>query len=132
VLSQTAVKHVLLHTEYYKRPHESPQAFHLLRDSDGQVFLNYLADTVHDDAEGGTDFNAVKRHRQVVEERLALHAQTPPIWGKYAWAANYHNYFCQTFLGLEDKDLLIDMARVAPRPAPLIAIPKGEDAGGGS
>jgi predicted nicotinamide N-methyase len=33
-------------------------------------------------------------HKEMVERKLALHLNNPPIWSKYAWVAGYHNYYC--------------------------------------
>lgn len=66
---------------------------YLNRDSDGQLFLNYLESIKI----GESDYefvNELEKHKQIVEGNLSRYYGNPHILEKYIWAANYHNYFC--------------------------------------
>jgi hypothetical protein len=83
------------HLSYYGSGHFSPQARYLLCDSDGQWFVNYLECVLNAEDEAGADCEAFIRHKKAVETKLAEFRTDPPIFSKYAWVANYHNYFCE-------------------------------------
>ena len=66
---------------------------YLNRDSDGQLFLNYLESIKI----GESDYQFVdelEKHKQMVEANLRTYHDNPHCLEKYVWAANYHNYFC--------------------------------------
>jgi hypothetical protein len=66
---------------------------YLNRDSDGQLFLNYLESIKI----GESDYQFVdelEKHKQMVEANLRTYLDNPNCLEKYVWAANYHNYFC--------------------------------------
>ena len=42
----------------------------------------------------GPFYDALLKHKAVVEQKLSEYKSKPPIWSKYAWVAGYHNYFC--------------------------------------
>ena len=63
----------------------------LLKDIDDQFFINYLF-FAH------KDINKIIIHKNVIEKYLSDHQKTPPVRDKYIWTANYHNYYCETFL----------------------------------
>jgi hypothetical protein len=62
--------------------------------SDGQFFLNYL-DTICPE-EGHFYEEELKNHKDAIELKLVEHVANPPIWSKYIWVAEYHNYYCDT------------------------------------
>jgi hypothetical protein len=45
-------------------------------------------------AEGYFYEEELEKHKVAVEEKLVEHRSNPPIWSKYIWAAEYHNYYC--------------------------------------
>jgi hypothetical protein len=79
---------------------ELPDAW-LLKDADGQFFLNYLDKiawyNVYDEQEGRTPrgIDLLTQHKRLVEAKLREYAAEPPIWSKYHWVARYHNFFCK-------------------------------------
>ena len=97
VLTKSAEKAVMQHVGYYARPSYSPQARDLFKDSDGQVFLNYLESILIAEEEHGPFFNILENHKSAVEAKLKEHRDKPNYWAKYAWSANYHNYFCDQY-----------------------------------
>lgn len=119
VLTEKARERVVRHLRYYGSACESPQYHSLLQDSDGQVFLNYLAPAIWDYEGEGYWEEAVQKHKQVLESRLQEFSANPQIWSKYFWAANYHNYFCSRFKSI-CKIHEIDLARFHPRPVPIV------------
>jgi hypothetical protein len=65
---------------------------YVLRDTDGQYFVDYLSTIFREDGEIYLD--ELRNHRAAVSEKLASHRDEPPIWSKYRWVANYHNFVC--------------------------------------
>jgi hypothetical protein len=98
VLSPTLDPYIGTHLLYYGDPKESPHNQLLLKDADGQLFVNYLGITFDDDPEE-PDLAAIEAHRERVMAMLDKHKASPTIWGKYAWVANYHNFICQELGG---------------------------------
>lgn len=94
ILTQSAVKAAKQHLTYYGRPQFAPHVRDVLRDSDGQWFLNYLECVLSGWEEQGPFYKEFLLHKSVVETKLSEHASEPTIWAKYAWVAGYHNYFC--------------------------------------
>lgn len=95
VLAPSARELTQAHIEYYRDAEGSPQFHELFVDADGQWFLNYLDSLMIAEHEGGPDVEGLLAHKAAVEEKLFDFHSTPSIWNKYAWVANYHNYFCQ-------------------------------------
>jgi len=114
VLATSAKEAVRHHIGYYDVPTEAPQNDYLLEDSDGQYFLHYLSSLV--DENGHVHQAEFGKHKQCVEAQLALFKSKPPIWSKYLWAANYHNYFCQKTKGV-DSSMLISTSDFMLTPA---------------
>jgi hypothetical protein len=97
VLTKSAIEAVQMHLTYYGDPRRAPHSHAILKDADGQWFVNYLDGTILvAEDEVGPDYDSLKLHKQIVEERLQEHRSNPAIWSKYAWVAGYHNYFCTT------------------------------------
>ena len=95
VLAASARKYVRKHIGYYvSGPEGSPQYRDLLRDSDGQVFLNYLSCILDDDPPA---FSLLSEHGHQVREMLNKFQSHPLIWSKYLWTASYHNFFCEDY-----------------------------------
>jgi hypothetical protein len=66
---------------------------YLNRDSDGQLFLNYLESIKS--GENDVQFvDELEKHKQMVEKKLSEYQNKSHILEKYIWAANYHNCFC--------------------------------------
>jgi hypothetical protein len=91
ILTKSAVAAARQHLKYYGRPESAPHVRDVLRDTDGQWFLNYLECVLHEQCPFYEEF---LRHKSVVEAKLLEFAGQPAVWSKYAWVAGYHNYFC--------------------------------------
>ncbi|MFX1487320.1 MAG: hypothetical protein ACFFBS_09550 [Promethearchaeota archaeon] len=94
VLTATAKASVNLHLEYYRDKAWAPQVREVYRDADGQYFLNYLDSILIAEDEHGPFYDELLRHKRSIEEKLNEFRDEPPYWSKYAWSANYHNFFC--------------------------------------
>jgi hypothetical protein len=94
ILMESAVSAVKQHLQYYSSSNWAPQVRVLLRDSDGQWFVNYLDCLLIAEDEAGPFYDELLSHKAAVEEKLNVHKNNPPIFSKYAWVAGYHNYFC--------------------------------------
>lgn len=123
ILSDTMLKLIYLHTEgFYSGIEYAPQMNYLLRDSDGIVFLNYLArlnpgfdyeDVFPDDVD--RFIASLKKHKAIVENNLLKHKgereEDKKVYAKYAWVADYHDYYCKQHIDsgqLMKHDLLIN------------------------
>jgi hypothetical protein len=96
--------------KFYSDPRESPHNDVLLKDVDGQLFVNYLG-TIFDEVPKHARIAEVSKHKLVVERNLRKHKDRPTLWSKYAWIANYHDFICREqggqFLNFQiDSDLL--------------------------
>jgi hypothetical protein len=94
ILTQSAVEATKQHLQYYAEPRHAPHVREVLRDSDGQWFLNYLECVLWAEDEQGPFYEELLLHKRAVESKLAEHKSNPKIWSKYVWVAGYHNYFC--------------------------------------
>lgn len=103
ILTSKACQAVKKHLKYYGNRAYAPQVRDLYEDADGQFFLNYLDGTMIAEAELGPDFSTIALHKKVVEQKLRQHLNQPVIWSKYAWVANYHNFFCDQHRSINDK-----------------------------
>jgi hypothetical protein len=116
ILTSSAVEAAKGHIAYYAAAEIAPHAREILRDSDGQWFLNYLECVLIAEHEHGPFFSELSRHRVAVEDKLRQHKGNPAIWPKYAWVAGYHNYFCdlhpQYFS--EQHKVNVDLFRATP------------------
>ncbi len=94
ILTKSAVEAARQHLTYYGNSRHAPHVRDVLRDLDGQWFLNYLECVLWAEHEQGPFYDEFLRHKAVVESKLAQYKGNPPVWSKYAWVAGYHNYFC--------------------------------------
>lgn len=101
VLSAGAVKSQEKDLQFYRSPVDSPQNAMLLRDPDGEVFINYLGLVLDDPAEDPRP--AFEVHRDAISERLGRHRANKPVWEKYRWTAEYHNWVCARRMPKERK-----------------------------
>jgi hypothetical protein len=109
ILTDSTQAAVRRHLEYYGYSAHAPQAKIFYKDADGQYFLNYLEEIMIAEDELGPDFETLLQHKRAVEQKLSQHSTQPPFWSKYAWVANYHNFFCDQFISITD-DYKIDMS----------------------
>lgn len=94
VLTERSVVATKHHLSYYGDPRHAPQARDLLCDVDGQWFVNYLESVMIAVDEVGPFYEEFLKHKDAVESKLETYAGDPVIFQKYAWVANYHNFFC--------------------------------------
>lgn len=90
ILSEGVLSDVRKHLEFYTNPENSPQYDDIIIDTDKVAFINYLSNVYHE----YLHWDAIEKHKSIVEENLAKHVNNPPIWNKYRWVASYHNWFC--------------------------------------
>lgn len=94
VLTEKSVAATKHHLTYYGDPKHAPQASDLLCDADGQWFVNYLESVMIAVDEVGPFYEEFAKHKDAVEVKLKMYASDPVVFQKYAWVANYHNFFC--------------------------------------
>jgi len=116
VLSESAIKYLKYHLKTYVRVEVSPQYDHLLKDCDGQIFINYLGLITEFEAEYTVGFDEFKKHKEIIESRLKEYVSKPAIWNKYLWIANYHNWFCDQSSHF-DKSYKIDLSEIPVGPS---------------
>ena len=112
ILAPSAEKTVCAHMQYYDEE--------LCRDSDGKIFVDYLDNTILiAEHENGPFYEELMSHKQAVEHALAKYNGDPVKWSKYAWVANYHNYFCERYpqyFGdghmIEERKLRMELRRI--------------------
>ena len=112
VLASSSEEAVKTHMRYYAEPHYSPQSRDLYRDSDGKVFLNYLDSILIAEDENGPFYDELLKHKEVVERALSEHKDNPMIWSKYAWVANYHNFFCEQYPNYFNGEHMIEQSKI--------------------
>lgn len=115
VLADTAAKAVKEHLTYYASVESSPQSRDLLIDTDGKYFINYLDSILIAEDEIGPEYEELLKHKNIIEECLIKYLSRPPLWTKYAWTANYHNYFCGLYTYFSDEHK-IDMSQYQMTP----------------
>lgn len=117
VLTESAAEAVDIHLGYYDHGPHAPQNRNLIRDTDGQLFLNYLDVLVPD-----TDVlfeTELRRHKNQITRKLGYYRNNPPLWSKYHWAARYHNYWCNREPNVPS-DCRINLDEHAPEMRPLV------------
>ncbi|MFP7473406.1 hypothetical protein SFC55_20575 [Niallia taxi] len=104
ILSAESKKNVKQFAKFYGDQKDSPFYTEVLEDLDGEWFLNYLYILIDrfEDEIAENDYTALytylERHKQRIEESLLKYAGNYKLLKKYAWIANYHNYFCDEFV----------------------------------
>lgn len=68
----------------------------VLRDSDGQCFVNYLDWSWLDDYDPVLGADVLLRHKRFIERGLADFEGHKNTYQKYVWLAQYHNFFCNS------------------------------------
>ncbi len=101
ILSPEVVDIVKGHIKYYMDHNSSPQSKEYLIDIDGYHFVNYLFILFYDsDYPEDIIIEELKKHRDPIIVNLKLHQKNFKLFSKYAWSANYHNYFCDEFISI--------------------------------
>ncbi len=92
-----SVEEIVIHQSRLKRHSPLESCYKpLLQDSDGVLFINYL-ELALDDSEGNIPVDLIERHRLCIANNLLRYKANTNIYGKYVWAAQYHNFVCQEF-----------------------------------
>jgi len=111
---------VEIHSSAYNPGFRPPNSRCLLKDTDNQVFLNYLQVIVSENPHDGPDlvsYDLLAKHRDIVIANLSKTADMPSIRCKYEWVARYHNFFCdQSQLLYNTARYKIDDALLKPKP----------------
>lgn len=98
VLCSSAMQRVEKQLKWYGNKAWAPHNFDLLRDTDGQVFIDYLRQTIlMAEDEAGPFFDELIEHRDQVVQNLEQYRVEPRVWSKYAWVGRYHNWFCDQY-----------------------------------
>lgn len=83
---------------------------YILRDHEDNWFLSYLSpiqEILRFDFDNDTTIKYLMKHKHIVIQNLNSYKNDPKIYNKYAWSANYHNYFCRLY-NFKDENLIID------------------------
>ncbi|MEI7934647.1 MAG: hypothetical protein WCH30_06295 [Chlorobiaceae bacterium] len=123
IFTDSAVRAVERHLKYYSHAANAPHVRDILKDADGQWFLNYLESVLIAEDKLGPLYNEFMQHKIAVEKKLSEHTSNPEIWAKYAWVAGYHNYFCDLHTNHFDDEHRVNIELFKSTPS-LIA---GED-----
>jgi hypothetical protein len=94
VLGETASLSLTRALDYYAEPEWAPQNTTLMRDDDGNVFINYLG-ILFDEPDD--PLHAMSEHRDTIAEQLKRFRSTRRFWEKYRWVAEYHNAVCARY-----------------------------------
>ena len=89
----------------------------ILIDADDIMFINYLESVMIAENEHGPFIEEIEKHKQSVEHVLSKYSKEPKYLLKYAWCANYHNFFCDKYPKYFTDDCKIDLNRyyITPR-----------------
>lgn len=71
---------------------------HLLKDSDGVTFLDYLSQAFMAFPDGGVFLELIEAHRDSVTAGLHTYQSKLEVQRKYEWAAHYHDFVCRDFI----------------------------------
>ena len=101
VFASSAIEYVHEHLGYYGSVESAPANRHIFIDEDGEWVLDYLEDVWQDRTEPPI-FDWLKKHRDVVAQKLKEFASDAKILAKYQWVARYHNHTCARLPGCEE------------------------------
>lgn len=125
ILTDSAVRYVKEHLSYYAPSHIAPQVRYVLCDADGQWFVNYLECVLSAEDEVGPFFDELLAHKAAVELKLSEYKNDPSIFAKYAWVANYHNYFCDLHRRYFTDEFRIDPELFRAKPKSILEVKEG-------
>lgn len=93
-LDPTAVEILQRHLGFYGHSDCAPQRFHLLEDTDGTIFINYLTEAFIAFPDAGIFFEVFEGHKNTITSGLKKYKTNTGVRAKYEWAARYHNFVC--------------------------------------
>lgn len=109
ILSETAKKVVKKHIGYYSDNAFCPQRKTYLIDKDGFYFLNYLYFLIENFDPDYPNYEYIKKqlilHKNSIVKELKSQAKNHHVFEKFIWCAEYHNFFCDSFLNPKNYDL---------------------------
>lgn len=109
ILSKDVVELVKIQLTYYASKEIAPHYSMLLKDEKGNYFINYLIGLINDDGYAPILFEAeLEKHRKIIITRIDEYNKNPKVREKYLWLAEYHNYFCKTFI-IDPERFIINM-----------------------
>ncbi|MEQ9617833.1 MAG: hypothetical protein RIG61_01505 [Deltaproteobacteria bacterium] len=98
VFSNSARKSIEKHFEAHGGRIESTPHYHdLLKDADGEYFINYLNLSLIAYPYDQVFFDFIIQHKNQIEHGLLSYRGITNVYAKYEWAARYHNFFCEDF-----------------------------------
>lgn len=97
VLAKNLLPLITKYFEYYGEPFDSPENNHILIDSDGQPFLNYLSLLFDGTVDTANPWDYLIQQKQNIELCLLKFKSDPHLTTKYEWLANYHNFICKQY-----------------------------------
>lgn len=109
ILSKEVEEVVNIHLKYYASKEIAPHYSLLLKDEKGNYFINYMIGFINDYDYVPMVFETeLEKHRDIIINKIAKYHDKQEVLEKYQWLADYHNYFCRTFLNNSER-FLIDM-----------------------
>ena len=109
ILSETAKKVVKKHIGYYSDDAFCPQKKSYLKDKDGFYFLNYLHYLLENFDPDYPNYEYIQKqlilHKNAVVKELKAQIKNHRVFEKFIWCAEYHNFFCDSFLNPKYYDL---------------------------
>lgn len=110
VLSDQVTELVFKHLKYYSSKEFSPQYKHLLKDDNDIIFINYLYEILpYEGDDSNISFDNIIKHKLLIEANLEENKDVPDVLEKYIWTANYHNFFCNSFVNQRLDEITIDV-----------------------
>jgi hypothetical protein len=114
LLSNEVVTIVKKHIKYYSEHESSPQSKEYLIDIDGYHFVNYLFILFYDHSYPEKIITEeLNKHKAPIILNLNLHKNNFKLFDKYSWTANYHNYFCDTFISKEYPNINLENIKIS-------------------
>ena len=100
LLAPSALKAVYAQAKMYPDGDvvEPMNHYYLLRDSDDEIFVNYLLEAFKFFLDGGVlFFDLLMKHKEEIELGLDSNKSKPDIRARYEWILRYHNFVCNLF-----------------------------------
>lgn len=107
ILSKEVEELVKIHIKYYASKEIAPHYSMLLKDEKGNYFVNYLIGLINDDDIIPTIYEAeLEKHKDIIISKIDKYHDNEKVYEKFLWLAEYHNYFCNTFINNPEKFLI--------------------------
>jgi len=107
ILSKDLVELIKIHFNYYPSKKESPHYSVLLKDEKGNYFVNYMIGFINDDDYVPMVYKSeLEKHKDIIITKIYKYHDNQRVKDKYLWLAEYHNYFCKTFIPNHERFLI--------------------------